>query len=165
MEIFEEKQFINRWWLLMFIFAIILIVVGSAYYATMDTEEDTAVIASIVSLAIAIPLVLGLLYVRLESRIDENGITAYFKPFSFTKKFFPWSEIKKCYVREYNPVTEFGGWGIRGLGMSKKAYNIYGNKGIQIITSDDKEFLIGTQRPEAAEESISTHFQTTTNEI
>ena len=34
MKIFQEKQFLNRWWLLMFILAIIVIVVGTAYYAT-----------------------------------------------------------------------------------------------------------------------------------
>lgn len=164
MKIFQEKQFINRWWLLMFILAMVVIIVGTAYYSTRDAEEGTAVIASAISLAIIIPITLGLLYIRLETKIDNEGISTSFKPFSFTKKHFSWNEIRECYVREYSPVAEFGGWGLRGFGRGWKAYNIYGNKGIQIVTAKGKNFLIGTQRPQAAQEIINKYFQTKTHE-
>ena len=159
MKIFQEKQFINRWWLLMFILAIIVIIVGTAYYATRDASEETATIVSLISIGITLPIVLGLLYLRLETRIDNEGITTYFKPFSFTRKHFSWQEIKECYLRKYNSQQEFGGWGLRGIGKDWKAYFIYGNKGIQIITKEDKHFLIGTQRPAAAKEILKTYFQ------
>ena len=165
MKVFEERQFINRWWLLMFILAIAVIIVGTAYYSTRGAEEDTAVVASVISLAIALPIVWGLLYLRLETRIDKEGITAYFKPFSFTKKYFSWSDIKECYIRKYSPVREFGGWGLRGLGQNWKAYNVYGNKGIQIVTRDGRRFLIGTQRPEAAQQIIDRYYQTKPHEV
>ena len=155
MKIFREKQFIDRWWLIMLILAIILIVVGTAYYATLDSEEDTTVIVSVISLAIAAPLVFALAYVRLETRIDKEGIRAQFKPFSFTKKFFSWQEIDRAFVREFSPVQEFGGWGIRGLGSNKKAYHIYGSRGIKVKTKKGEEFLIGTQRSKAAEDIIN----------
>lgn len=164
MKTFQEKQFLNRWWLLMFILAIIVIVVGTAYYATREAEEDTALIVSIISLAIAIPIVFGLLYLRLETRIDSHGITAYFKPFGFTKKEFHWKDMSECYVRDYDSVKEFGGWGLRGLGQRWKSYNIYGNKGIQIVTKEGKRFLLGTQRPKAAKDIIKRHFHTTAHE-
>lgn len=157
MKIFQEKQFINRWWLLMFILALVVIIVGTAYYSTRNAEEGTAVVVSAISLIIIIPITLALLYIRLETRIDDEGISTSFKPFSFTRKHFSWSEIKECYVREYNPVREYGGWGLRGFGRNWKAYNIYGNKGIQIVTNNGKEFLVGTQRPQAAQEIIDRH--------
>lgn len=158
MKIFQEKQFINRWWLSMLILAIIVIVIGTAYYATINADEDTALVVSLISLAITFPIVLGLLYLRLETRIDNEGVTVKFKPFGFTKKHFSWSEIKKCYVRKYDS-SEFGGWGLRGIGRDWKAYFIYGNKGIQIVTRKDKEFLIGTQRPAAAKDVLKRYFQ------
>ena len=164
MKIFREKQFINRWWLLMFILALIVIFVGTAYYSTRDAEEGTAVLASAISLAIVIPITLALLYLRLETRIDNEGISTSFEPLTFTRKHFSWTEIRECYVREYNPVGEYGGWGLRGFGRSWKAYNIYGNKGIQIITAKGREFLIGTQRPQAAQEIIDKYKSKTTNE-
>ncbi len=164
MKIFQEKQFLNRWWLLMFILAIIVIVVGTAYYATRNASEDTAVIVSLISLAITAPIVFGLLYLRLETTIDDYGITAYFKPFGFTRKSFAWHDMSECYVREYDSVKEFGGWGLRGLGHRWKSYNIYGNIGIQIVKKDGTRFLLGTQRPRAAKEIIKKHFQTSTHE-
>ncbi len=160
MKIFQEKQFINRWWLSMLILAIIVIVVGTAYYATYNADEDTTLVVSIISLAITFPIVLGLLYLRLETRIDNEGVTVGFKPFGFTKKHFSWNEIKKCYIRKYDSA-EYGGWGLRGLGRDWKAYFIYGSNGIQIITNKDKEFLIGTQRPAAAKDILKRYFQPT----
>ena len=163
MKIFQEKQFLNRWWLFMFILAIIVIVVGTAYYTTLDADENTELIVSLISVAIATPIVLGLLFVRLETRIDKDGITAYFKPFSFTKKHYSWSEVSDCYLREFDSVKEYGGWGLRGLGTNKKAYHVYGNKGIQLKTKSGEDFLIGTQRPEAAKEIIAEYYRSNPN--
>ncbi|WP_029034944.1 hypothetical protein [Salinimicrobium terrae] len=154
MKIFKEKQFIKRWWLFMFILAIILIVVGTAYYTTREAEEDTAVIISVISLVIVIPLVFALAYTRLETRIDEEGISSEFKPFKFTRKLYKWNEIEECYIRKVDARREFGGWGIRGLGSDKKAYHIYGTNGIQVKTITGEDLLIGTQRPRAAEDII-----------
>lgn len=154
MEVFRENQFIKWWWLSMFILAVILIIFGTAYYATRDAEEETAVIVSIISCIIGFPIVFSLLFLRLETRIDEKGISAYFRPFSFTRKFYPWENIKECYIRQYSPIAEYGGWGLRGFGSSPEAYNIWGNQGIQLITKDGTRFLIGTQRPKAARETI-----------
>ena len=56
-------------------------------------------------------------------------------------------EIENVYPREYSPVAEYGGWGIR-YGKSGSAYNMRGNRGIQLELKNGKEFLIGTQQPE-----------------
>ena len=139
----------------MLILAIIVIVVGTAYYSTLEAEESTAVIVSVISLLIAVPLVFALAYTRLETKIDKGGITTQFKPFKFTRKHYSWTEIEKCFVRELDVVQEYGGWGIRGLGSNHKAYHIYGSRGIQIKTHTGEDFLIGTQRPIAAQKIIN----------
>ena len=157
MRVFLEKQFVKWWWLTMFILALIVIIFGTAYYATQGSEEDTTVIVSIICCLIAFPLVFGLLYLRLETRIDEKGIFTYFRPFNFTRKFFSWEDIRECHVRQYSPISEYGGWGLRGIGSKSKAYNIWGNKGIQIVTNDGKRFLIGTQKPKNAQTTITTY--------
>ncbi|WP_324721523.1 hypothetical protein [Salinimicrobium sp. HB62] len=158
MKVFREQQFIKRWWLFMFILSVIVIIVGTAYYATLEAEESTAVIVSTISLLIAAPLVFALAYTRLETQIDKEGVSARFKPFKFTEKHYNWGEIEKCYVRELDIVKEYGGWGIRGLGSNNKAYHIYGSKGIQLKTKAGEDFLIGTQRPKAAQKIINLYF-------
>lgn len=165
MKVFLEKQFVKWWWLTMFILAIIVIIFGTAFYATQNSDEDTTVIVSIICCIIAFPLVFGLLYLRLETRIDEKGIFAYFRPFNFTRKFFAWEDVDECYVRDYEPLSEYGGWGMRGIGSGSKAYNIWGKKGIQIVTRDGKRFLIGTQKPKSAQETITIYKPQQINEI
>lgn len=143
----------------MFILAIIVIVVGTAYYATREAEEGTEVIASVISLLIAVPIVFALLYLRLETRIDEKGILSWFKPFGFTKKYFAWEEIEEIYVRTFSPKSEYGGWGMRGVGDRDKAYIVKGNTGIQIVTNKGERFLIGTMKPKEAEKIVQQYKQ------
>lgn len=143
----------------MFVLAIIVIVVGTAYYATRDAEEGTEVVASVISLLIAVPIVFALLYLRLETLIDEKGILTWFKPFGFTKKYFSWEEVDKVYVRTYSPKIEYGGWGMRGVGDKDKAYIVKGKTGIQIVTNTGEKFLIGTMKPREAEKVVQQYKQ------
>jgi len=45
-------------------------------------------------------------------------------------------------------MREFGGWGIRTSGDGGRAYNAYGNMGVQLVLTDGKRVLVGTQRAE-----------------
>lgn len=148
MRVFIEKQRFDQWWLYA-LFTIILIVLITGIYKNSDgfTNFHSPFLV-LFFLAGIIPMAL-ILYKQLETRIDNEGIKVRFSPLGFSEKFFPWKEIEDCYVRKYNPVSEYGGWGLRSLGK-RKAYNVSGNIGIQIVTRDKKRFLIGTQKPDAA---------------
>jgi hypothetical protein len=60
---------------------------------------------------------------------------------------FPLTELSKYEIRTYQPIREYGGWGIR-YGSSGKAYNISGNTGMQLELKDGTRILLGTQKPE-----------------
>ena len=53
-------------------------------------------------------------------------------------------------VRQYKPLSEYGGWGLR-YGSSGKAYNVSGNIGIQLHFKDGSTLLIGTNKKEEVE--------------
>ncbi|MFQ5842819.1 MAG: hypothetical protein ACE5I8_10320, partial [Thermodesulfobacteriota bacterium] len=62
-------------------------------------------------------------------------------------------EITRCEVRTYNSIREFGGggnWYRRG----GKAYNVSGNRGVQLELANGKRLLIGSQRPEELAQAI-----------
>ncbi len=148
MRIFEEKQRFNQWWLYA-IYILVLAVLITGIYKNSDgftNFHNPVLVLSL--LAATIPMAV-ILWMQLLTRIDNEGIRVKFSPFGFSEKYFSWREIEECYVRQYNPLTEYGGWGIRGLGR-KKAYNVSGNFGIQIVTLDKKRFLIGTMKPNDA---------------
>ena len=52
-------------------------------------------------------------------------------------------------VRQYSPLLEYGGLGMRiGLFGKGKAWNISGDKGLQLEFNNQKKLLIGTNQPE-----------------
>jgi hypothetical protein len=58
-------------------------------------------------------------------------------------------------ARTYRPILEYGGWGIRyspfGQGC---AYNVSGNRGVQLELADGQRILIGSQRAEELARAI-----------
>jgi hypothetical protein len=65
----------------------------------------------------------------------------------------------KCYVRKYNAIAEYGGWGWRlGLFGKGTAYNISGNEGLQLEFINGKKLLIGTQKLEALSGIVEKYF-------
>lgn len=131
--LFAEKQRFTQWWL----WLIMILVVASVFYYEESTLEMVV--------ALLIPLFLFVL--NLETEISQEGISVRFFPFHLKKKFFSWEEIEKINVREYSPLLEYGGWGIR-RGKSGGAYNVKGNMGLQLVLKNGKKILIGTQKAE-----------------
>ncbi|MGB0390522.1 MAG: hypothetical protein ACPGD5_03065 [Salibacteraceae bacterium] len=94
---------------------------------------------------------------KLQTRIDSKGITVNYFPFHRKEVLYPWDEIEKVIVKDYKPLAEYGGWGIR-TGSSGKAFNTRGNVGISFTLKDGRKRLIGTQTPDAAQDAINALF-------
>ena len=88
---------------------------------------------------------------RLFTEVREDGIYINFVPLSRQTVLF--ENIVSCEVRTYRPIREYGGWGIR-YGRAGKAYNVSGNRGVQLRLSNGKGLLIGSQRPEELAQAI-----------
>lgn len=61
--------------------------------------------------------------------------------------------FKRFFVREYKPILEYGGYGIR-YSFSGKAYNVRGKMGLQLKFKDGGKLLIGTQKMEEMEDIL-----------
>lgn len=59
----------------------------------------------------------------------------------------PLKNVMRAYARTYDPLAEYGGWGIRGVGRNR-AFNIQGNLGVQLVLRSGQKLLIGSDRPE-----------------
>ncbi|MAD97222.1 MAG: hypothetical protein CMB99_07855 [Flavobacteriaceae bacterium] len=85
-----------------------------------------------------------------------------FFPFHLKYKLILWKEIANCYVRKYDAVTEYGGWGFKGGALWKKsngkAINVSGDIGIQLELVNGKKLLIGTQKESEATRVIKTYY-------
>jgi hypothetical protein len=88
---------------------------------------------------------------RLEVEINDQEIRIKFPPFKNKCMLIHPQEILSFKVRIYKPIKEFGGWGYRQ--QIKKngamAFNVSGNKGLELFLSSGKSLMIGTQRMDA----------------
>ena len=81
----------------------------------------------------------------LVTEVKETGIQIAFTP--FTNFLIPLNEIKNYEIREYRPILEYGGWGIRFNSMGK-AYTVSGIIGLQLELLNGEKILIGTEIPD-----------------
>ena len=157
MKVFIEKQRFNQWWLYL-----ILIVPIFTLVLPLILKTDKILASNHLS-DILIPLLILLLVyffffsIHLKTRIDEKGIHYQFFPFNLKLKLIPWNELEQSYCRNYNPLTEYGGWGYRINFRNSKALNIRGNQGIQLIFKNGNKLLIGTQKPEEVKRILETY--------
>lgn len=101
--------------------------------------------------AFAVPLLVTLIFawllyaMKLITEVRTDGLYVRFWPLGW--RHIGLDEIAECWPRTYRPIREFGGWGIR-WGPGGKAYNISGNRGVQLVLAGGRRLLIGSQRAE-----------------
>jgi hypothetical protein len=145
MDKYYEIQKFNKWYIRLILFIPILIFIFGIASGKIEGEEKTPMIISVVVVTFMFVL---FLFTNLETRIDESGITIRFFPFQRRYYYVRWDEISEASVRTYKPIREYGGWGLRYSIKHGKAYNVSGNKGLQLTLVSGKKFLIGTQKAE-----------------
>ena len=152
--LFSEKQKFNQWWL----WVILLVINGVTLLAVYNQliggqafgDKPMSNTGLLFTAVTHIFVTMLLLTIRLDTLIKKDGIYIRFFPFHWSFKKFPWNRIAKCYVRKYSPIIEYGGWGMKMRLFGKvKAWNISGDKGLQLEFTNQKRLLIGTKQPEA----------------
>lgn len=154
---FKERQKIRHLWLwlgMICMAGISLVFFYNVYfydYIFIDKPSDYVyIIVPFIPFLIIILLQIA----RLDTQIDQTGIYYQFFPFHLKKRKIEWNSIERAYVRQYRPIKEFGGYGIRGFTKKNRAYNVSGKFGLQIILKNGNRLLIGTQKSIELEEVI-----------
>jgi len=155
--LFSEKQNFKQWWLWLFLlgtnglifYGVFKQVIGGQQFGDKPMSNAGLIITSI--LIFLLTIFFGIL--RLETQIKKDGISIRFFPFHLTFRHYNWNIISKSFVRQYRPIKEYGGWGLRGLGKDK-ALNVSGDKGLQLEFTDHRKLLIGTNRPDEITETL-----------
>ncbi len=150
--IFREVQRFRQWW----VWILLLFVMGMAWYGAVqqivlkkpfgsNPAPDAIMIMIWAIFGVFFPLIFYSM--RLVTEVRSDGLYIRFFPLQFHEQKISFEEIKKYEIRTYSALKEYGGYGIR-YGKNGKAFNVSGNKGIQLELQDGKQLLIGTQRPE-----------------
>lgn len=159
MKIFiEEQKFTQIWLFLVLAFSFVMVTIPIVKDWDAISQGSFGKIMNNLGGLLAIIFVLALFNIfKLKTRIDEKGIYYQYLPFHFSYRFLPWNSIAKCYVRNYNAIFEFGGWGLKfSFRKSKgKSITVKGAIGLQLELMDGKKILIGTQKKEEIQRTLN----------
>lgn len=162
---FHEIQRFNKWWHYLIIGSpfILGLIIGLAMYADICQKiagSGTQFLPTGFVILGTFLLFAWFLYMKLETRIDAQGIYVRFHGIPFCKRSIPWQDIKTISVITYSPLSDYGGWGVRyGMAGNGWCYNVSGSKGIKLFYRNGKPFLIGTQQADAAQTTIEHYFK------
>ena len=158
--IYREEQRFSSWLRWLIALSMALAVPFSIFSLTkIPSEQGSSDILPILTLIIAgicVPIAVALLFLllKLETEVRSDGLYIRFFPAHIHFKRFGAEDLSEYYARRYKPLREYGGWGIRCSLRKGKAYNVSGNKGVQLVFKSGKRLLIGSQRAEELEEAI-----------
>ena len=158
--IFREVQKFALWlrWLVYvsMILAVLISILALLKEFAQQRSPDTAEIIIAIVAGLGIPIVVAFLFLflKLETEVRSDGLYVRFVPFHIRYKKFTPEDISEVFARTYHPLREYGGWGIRCSIRNGKAYNTSGNEGVQLVLSNDKKLLIGSQMAQELEDAI-----------
>ncbi|MHA7842917.1 MAG: hypothetical protein ACX93I_06325 [Winogradskyella sp.] len=161
MQIFKEEQRFNQTWIIVLVAISTIVPVVILLHTYINNPKNLSSI-ELISIISIILIASGIIFFfKLSTRIDKKGIHYKFFPFQFKLKLIEWQDINKAYVRNYDAITEFGGWGLKGGALWNKskgrAINVSGDIGIQLELRNGKKLLLGTQKPEDAKRIIEAY--------
>ncbi len=151
--LFREVQRFRQPWL----WALLAIVVGLAWfafihelYSSLSPREESGevLVAALVWVLVGLGIPALFVLCKLVIEVRRDGLYYRYHPFHSREHVIGWEKIKEAEARTYRPIVEYGGWGIRSAWRGKwgKAYNVYGDRGLQLELVDGKRILFGSQR-------------------
>jgi hypothetical protein len=154
--LFEEEQSFSQFWFWLTLGASLLIMVlafGPRYLAgepvPVEALVASAAIIGVMMLLVAV-LLLGM---KMRVTVDDRQLQVRFSP--FVDRAICLDDIRSWEARTYQPIVEYGGWGIRcGMFGKGQAYNARGNRGVQLELADGARLLLGSQRAEELADAI-----------
>ena len=134
--------------LLVAAFVVVAVVTIVEVVAGRPAEVWLIVVGPLVVLVVAVLLSLS----HLDVDVTDEGVTIAFR-YVWPARRIGFSEIVGLEVRRYDPLLEYGGWGVR-LGPKGWAYMTSGNEGVQLRLRKGLPVLIGSRNPHELEAAI-----------
>jgi hypothetical protein len=130
--LFREVQKVNQIW----VWLIVAIPVINSWYGAYQQlllgepfgdNPDPNWMVFLLLLIFGVLFPLFIYFIKLVTEVRKDGLYVWFYPFQHSFKTFPFETIQNYEIRTYNPIIDYGGWGIRH-GSKGKAYTITGNR-------------------------------------
>ncbi len=151
--LFREEQRFRQPWLWALVLAIVTFVwysflVHMFLHRPVGQSATADVVLVVFWLLFGVGLLALIWWTRLVTEVRNDGLYVRLIPFHRRWQKVPYAQVVRFEACTYNPIRDYGGGGIR-YGRKGKAYNVSGNRGVQLELAGGRRLLIGSQQPEA----------------
>lgn len=150
--LYSECQYFRQLWLWVLILVIAAISIWGMVQQLIFGKDfgnnpapDAVLIVMVIIFGFGFPVAFHKM--NLTTQVRSDGIYYRFFPFHLSLRKIEFGDVAECEVRTYSALRDYGGWGIR-YGRKGRAYNVSGNRGVQLTFSGGKKLLFGSQKPE-----------------
>ena len=157
--LYRETQHFRQLWIWVLVLFISLLSLYGVFQQLILGEPfgnnpapDSVMVILAIIFGIGLPLFM--FTTNLTTEVHSDGLYIRFFPFHLSFRSIAIEEIMGFEASTYNPIRDYGGWGIR-YGRRGKAYNVSGNRGVRLELSKGKHLLIGSKRPEELVEALN----------
>lgn len=152
---FEERQRMRQPWLL----SLVAVIVVGSWAVLVDSllDDDSGSPlwgAALVVLLFGMWLPWVMWSLELRTVVDPAGLDVRFH-IGIGGHHFPMSDMASVRAVTYRPIRDFGGWGVRWGWHRSRAYNVSGDRGVEVIDTDGRRWVIGSQRADELEAALA----------
>lgn len=146
--LYREEQRFRQWWVLLLVLGIAALSWWGFYEQIVrgrpwgnNPGPDWVIWLNWLIFGIAFPW--WFYSMRLVVEVTPQAVQVWLWPLA--RRTIPLNEIAAVQKRIYQPLREFGGWGVRGLSRRRMAYTVSGDQGVQLTLHNGDIVLIGSQ--------------------
>jgi hypothetical protein len=160
-EPWRETQWMRQsWWIVLAVGAItlstwlsfVLQILLDRPFGTHPASDPTVWLLWL-GFGIAFPLLFWSM--RLSVEVTPEAVRIRYLPLA--RRSIPLSEIKSVRSRRYNPLFEYGGWGIRGWWRGRIIYSVSGNQCVELELHNGRFVAVGSRRAGEFAAAVSQH--------
>ncbi|RIJ36911.1 DUF6141 family protein [Pontibacter oryzae] len=157
--LYRERQRFRQFWLWAVVLGVAaLFWAGFVAQVMLGHTFGSRPVSSVQLVVLVLLFGVGLPYfffrMSLTTEVLPGELWVRFRPFHLRPVKIPLHLVREYERISYNPIQDYGGWGIR-WGFKGKAYNMSGNRGVKLYFYNHKPLLIGSQRPDELYQAIA----------
>ena len=148
--LFREKQGFRQFWLWVLLLGIAAVFWAGFIYQVVlggafGNRPATDIQLSLTLALIGFGLPFFFYWMNLTTEVMPGMLQVRFRPFHLKPVRIPLHTVRDFEKVTYDPINEYGGWGIR-WGAKGKAYSTSGREGVLLRFYSRQSLLIGSQR-------------------
>jgi hypothetical protein len=147
---YHEEQHFHGALMGLLLLAMVFVVVITVVAVVLSRPDDALLLAIAPIVVVLVASLISLSHLDVD--VTDRGVSIAFRYLWPTRR-IGFAEIAGLEVRKYNPLLEYGGWGVR-LGPKGWGYMTSGKEGVQLRLRKGLTVLIGSARPRELEAAI-----------